>query len=152
MKRFSILVIALCAAAASASAAHVTTPDCHPTPPSLREYAVDFGHSIVEFSIKFAFARVKGRFTQGNGTILYESVAPERSSITMILETKSLDTGWPHRAEHLRTGDFFDTDQYPTIEFRSRRLWQTQGGWMAEGDLTMHGITKRITIPFQFLQ
>ncbi|MFL5487155.1 MAG: YceI family protein [Gemmatimonadaceae bacterium] len=151
MKDFSILIVALSAAAASASAAQAPRNCLRPSP-ALREYRVDFGHSIVEFSIKFAFTRVKGRFTQANGTILYDSAAPANSSITMILESKSIDTGWPHRDEHLRTSDFFDTDKYPTIEFRSRRLSQTERGWMAEGDLTMHGVTKPITMPFHFLQ
>ncbi|MFL5556996.1 MAG: YceI family protein [Gemmatimonadaceae bacterium] len=149
MKVVTIMALAISAAAAAQSGAQAP---CARQSPALREYRVDFGHSIVEFSIKFAFARVKGRFTQGNGTILYDSAAPANSSITMILESKSIDTGWPHRDEHLRTGDFFDTEKYPTIEFRSRRLSQTQRGWMAEGDLTMHGVTKRITMPFQFLQ
>jgi polyisoprenoid-binding protein YceI len=152
MKGSVVFLVALCVSASSASNAQVTSRNCPRTPPSLREYAVDYGHSIVEFSIKFAFSRVKGRFTQGNGTILYDSAAPASSSITMILDTKSLDTGWPHRDEHLRTGDFFDTEKYPTIEFRSQRLAQTQRGWVAEGDLTMHGVTRRITIPFDFVQ
>ena len=60
---------------------------CPSAPPALREYRVDFGHSIVEFSIKFAFSRVKGRFTAANGTILYDEARPANSSITMVLET-----------------------------------------------------------------
>jgi polyisoprenoid-binding protein YceI len=152
MKGFSILIVALYASAANGSGARVTSGNCFGAPTSLSEYSVDFGHSIVEFSIKFAFTRVKGRFTDAKGTILYDSAAPANSSITMILQSKSIDTGWPHRDEHLRTGDFFDTDKYPAIEFHSRRLSQTQGGWVAEGDLTMHGVTRRVIIPFQFLQ
>ena len=77
-------------------------------PPALREYTVDFGHSIVEFSIGFAFSRVKGRFTNAKGTILYDDANPANSSVTMVIEAKSIDTGWPHRDEHLRTDDFFD--------------------------------------------
>lgn len=153
MKKFSSL-LAIFTCAVTGSAAAPTPPNCRAaaTPPALREYRVDFGHSIVEFSIKFAFTRVKGRFTAAEGTILYDPVTPTNSSITMIIDSKSLDTGWPHRDEHLRTSDFFDTDKFPTIEFRSRRLSQAQRGWMAVGDLTMHGVTKRITIPFRLLQ
>ena len=125
---------------------------CPSAPPTLREYAVDYGHTIVEFSIKFAISRVKGRFTAGKGTIIYDEVTPANSSITMIFESKSIDTGWGHRDQHLRTSDFFDVDKYPTIEFQSRRLTRTNTGWIAEGDLTMHGVTRRITMPFEFLQ
>jgi polyisoprenoid-binding protein YceI len=152
MRVVATIITTLVVFAATESAAQAAASNCSHRSPSLREYRVDFGHSIVEFSIKFAFSRVKGRFTQGSGTILYDSAAPANSSITMIMESKSLDTGWPHRDDHLRTSDFFDIDRYPTIEFRSRRLSQTPRGWLAEGDLTMHGVTKQITIPFQFLQ
>ena len=125
---------------------------CPSAPPTLREYTVDYGHTIVEFSIKFAITRIKGRFTAGKGTIVYDEVAPENSSITMVFESKSIDTGWGNRDRHLRTSDFFDVEKYPTIEFQSRRLTRTNGGWIAEGDLTMHGVTRRITMPFEFLQ
>ena len=120
----------------------------------LQEYAVDAGHSIVEFSIGFAFSRVKGRFTHSKGTILYDSLRPERSSVTIVIDAKTIDTGWPHRDEHLRTSDFFDVEKYPTIIFQSERLTPTgaEGAWVASGTLTMHGVTKEIAIPFHFLQ
>ena len=76
----------------------------------IHEYAVDAGHSIVEFSVGFALTHVKGRFTDWTGTILYDSITPANSSITAILQTTSLDTGWPHRDQHLRTTDFFDVE------------------------------------------
>src|SRR5947209_506094 len=87
---------------------------------SLQEYAVDAGHSIVEFSVGFALARVRGRFPDSHGTILYDPEHPEQSSVSVVIETKTIDTGWPHRDEHLRTDDFFDAEKYPTISFQSR--------------------------------
>ena len=92
-----------------------------PAPP-LQEYAIDAGHSIVEFSIGFAFSRIKGRFQQVKGTILYDPADPAQSSVTVIIETNSLDTGWPHRDEHLRTSDFFDVERFPTIMFQSEQV------------------------------
>lgn len=123
-----------------------------PPAPLLQEYAIDAGHSIVEFSIGFAFSRVKGRFSQVKGTILYDPADPANSSVTVIIETNSLDTGWPHRDEHLRTSDFFDVERYPTITFQSERLTRSGDSWLAEGPLTMHGVTKRMVIPFRFPQ
>ena len=120
--------------------------------PRVQEYWVDAGHSIVEFSIGFAFSRIKGRFTDSKGTILYDASDPTRSSITVVIDAKTLDTGWPHRDEHLRTSDFFDVDKYPTITFRSQRIARTPPGWRADGDLTMHGVTKAISIPFKLLR
>lgn len=120
--------------------------------PRLQEYRVDAGHSIVEFSIGFAFSRVKGRFTHSKGTILYDSVAPASSSITIVIESKSIDTGWPHRDEHLRTSDFFDVEKYPNIMFQSERFARADKGWIAYGKLSMRGVTKQIAIPFHLLQ
>ncbi len=120
--------------------------------PMLQEYAVDAGHSVVEFSIGFAFSRIKGRFTHSKGTILYDSAAPANSSVTIVIESKSIDTGWPHRDEHLRTSDFFDVEKYPTIIFQSEQLTQTDKGWIANGKLTMHGVTRQIAIPFHYLR
>src|SRR4051794_6339283 len=112
-----------------ASAAAAQTPGAESSAPhALREYTVDFGHSIVEFSIGFAFSRVKGRFTDAKGTILYDESNPVRSSVTMVFDAKSIDTGWPHRDEHLRTDDFFDVGKYPTIVFQSERLTRSGDG------------------------
>ena len=119
-------------------------------PLTIQEYAVDAGHSIVEFSIGFAFSRVKGRFTHSTGTILYDAADPSRSSITVVIDARTIDTGWPHRDEHLRTSDFFDVEKYPTIVFQSDRLTQTATGWRADGRLTMHGVTRPVSIPFRF--
>jgi len=118
---------------------------------TLEEYAVDAGHSIVEFSIPFAFTRIKGRFTDWRGTMLYDRSNPANSSVSVVIETKSVDTGWPHRDEHLRTSDFFDVERFPRIVFQSDRVLATAGGWIADGRLTMHGVARPISLPFQLL-
>src|SRR5262245_32601439 len=115
-----------------------------PQRPALQEYTIDAGHSIAAFSVGFAFTHVNGRLTETHGTILYDPAAPERSSVTVVIDAKSLDTGWPHRDEHLRTDDFFDVDHFPTITFQSTRLTRSGETWVASGPLTMHGVTKEI--------
>lgn len=142
-----VLTLVICVACSAAAQAPRTES---PAAPVLREYTVDFGHSIVEFSIGFAFSRVKGRFTNAKGTILYDDANPGNSSVTMVVEAKSIDTGWPHRDEHLRTDDFFDVEKYPAIVFQSERLTRTGDGWIADGRLTLHGVTKPVAIPFRF--
>jgi polyisoprenoid-binding protein YceI len=122
-----------------------------PPPSRIHEYTVDAGHSIVEFSVGFALTHVKGRFTDWTGTILYDSITPGNSSITAILQTKSIDTGWPHRDQHLRTTDFFDVEHFPTITFQSTKLRPNGDSWIADGSLTMHGVTKPVSLPFRFL-
>jgi polyisoprenoid-binding protein YceI len=119
--------------------------------PTLDEFPVDAGHSIIEFSIPFAFARIKGRFTDSQGTILYDRTNPANSSVTVVIESKSIDTGWPHRDEHLRTSDFFDVEKYPKIVFQSERLRATPTGLIADGTLTLHGVTKNVSLPIQIV-
>ena len=118
---------------------------------TIQEYSVDAGHSIVEFSVGFALGRVKGRFQQTHGTILYEPEHPERSSVSIVIETKTIDTGWPHRDEHLKTDDFFDVEKYPTITFQSVAVEQAGEGWIARGPLTIHGVTREIALPFHLV-
>jgi len=117
-----------------------------------QEYTVDAGHSIVEFTVGFTVIRIKGRFKQWQGTVFYDSINPGNSSITAIFQTKSIDTGSPHRDKHLRTADFFDVEKFPTIIFQSEQVRvNADGSWTAEGPLTMHGVTKRVTLPFRFV-
>src|SRR6476469_3340501 len=149
MKNYRALILAICSA--STLGAQSSRP-VSPSASKLREYSVDFGHCIVEFSIGFAFSRIKGRFTDAKGTILYDEAQPLNSSVTMVIETKSLDTGWPHRDEHLRTSDFFDVEKYPTIVFQSDRIVPNGDAWTMQGRLTMHGATKQIAFPIRFIQ
>ena len=114
---------------------------------SLQQYQLDAGHSIVEFSIGFAFTHVKGRFTDPKGSIIYDPANPENSSVTIIAPSKSLDTGWGNRDRHLRTSDFFDVEKYPTVMFQSTRLRRNGKDFLMEGNLTMHGVTKAMTVP-----
>jgi polyisoprenoid-binding protein YceI len=118
--------------------------------PALREYRVDFGESIVEFSIKYAFSRIKGRFVEGNGTILYDETHPENSSVTIVFLAHSIDTASPLRDRHLRTSDFFDVEKFPTITFQSDRLVRSGDQWSMHGKLTMKGVTKDIMMPLRF--
>jgi polyisoprenoid-binding protein YceI len=114
---------------------------------SLQQYQLDAGHSIFEFSIGFAFTHVKGRFTDPKGSIIYDPATPENSSVTIIAPSKSLDTGWGNRDRHLKTSDFFDVETYPIVMFQSTRLRRNGRDWLMDGNFTMHGVTKAMTVP-----
>src|SRR6185436_17965460 len=125
-----------------------TSPVCPASPPPpaapvLQEYLMDSGESILEFSVGFAFSRVKGRFNWANGTVLYDAQNPANSSVTVVIETKTIATGSDFRDEHLRSSDFFDVERYPTIVFQSERFERAGDRWIAHGALTMHGVTKQ---------
>jgi polyisoprenoid-binding protein YceI len=137
MKCLVVVLLAVTATAARAQQGLAT----------LQQYQLDAGHSIFEFSIGFAFTHVKGRFTDPKGSIMYDPTNPENSSVTVIAPSKSLDTGWGNRDRHLRTSDFFDVDRYPTLMFQSTRLRRNGKDFLMDGNLTMHGVTKTMTIP-----
>ena len=120
-------------------------------PPALEAemFGVDFAHSSVEFSIRFmGLTNVHGRFTDFAGTIMYLERDVTRSTITVIIKAKSIDTGVPTRDNDLRGHSFFATDSFPTITFQSTRIEKTESGFVARGLFTLHGVTKELTIPF----
>jgi polyisoprenoid-binding protein YceI len=119
------------------------------SPEPMQEYRIDAGHSEVSFAIGFLGHPVRGRFDDVRGTISYAPDNPSASGITVVIATKSIATGSAHRDEHLRSPDFFDVARYPAIVFRSASVASRGGGFFATGALTMHGITRTVTIPFR---
>lgn len=120
------------------------------TAPEPIELRVDAGHSLAEFSIPFLYGRVKGRFDKIQGTLLVDSAAPRNSAVAVTIDARSINTGSAHRDEHLRSADFFDVARFPAITFRSRSVDRApDGGFVAAGPLTMHGVTREVRIPFR---
>src|SRR4051812_40904696 len=122
-----------------------------PTSPSFREYRVEAAHSSIAFDIPFLGHPVHGRFDDIRGTIVYTPQDLVRSSVTIAIATSSINTGSKHRDEHLRSSDFFDAASYPTIFFTSRTIQRTPNGFVVSGPLTMHGVTRDVSIPFREL-
>src|SRR3954468_24406712 len=110
-------------------------------------YKVDPVHSFVIFRIKhMEVGHVYGRFNEPNGQITIDDADPSKSSFTLELQTQKVDTGITKRDEHLRSPDFFNAKQFPTIKFASKEVKKTDKGYEAVGDLTLHGVTKSITV------
>jgi polyisoprenoid-binding protein YceI len=108
---------------------------------------VDPVHSTVEFRVKhLGIATVKGVFREYEGTIeVGEDSATTRAYGK--IKAASIDTGEPKRDEHLRSPDFFDAESYPEITFESTSIEViAEDEFHVTGDLTMHGITKPITL------
>lgn len=110
----------------------------------------DQGHSTIAFKVRHLLGTAKGKFTRFSGTIEVDREHPEKSSVSATIQAASIDTANAKRDEHLRTADFFNVRQYPEITFKSRRVKQTgpNAGEIA-GDLTMHGVTRPITLNVQ---
>jgi polyisoprenoid-binding protein YceI len=115
-------------------------------------YKVDPDHSGVGFTIRHFVSNVPGRFRDFDGSIRYDKLEPAASSIELTVRAASIDTGNNDRDEHLRSADFFEVQKFPTITFTSAEVKARDANLLeVTGDLTMHGATRRMTIPVQVL-
>lgn len=107
---------------------------------------------MIEFKVRHFFGNAKGKFTKFSGTIDVDREHPEKSSVTATIQAASIDTAIAKRDEHLRGEDFFSVQKFPEITFKSRHVKQT-GPNTGDiiGDLTMHGVTRTITLHVQLL-
>ena len=113
-----------------------------------RTFRIDKAHSEAIFQVRHLVTKVRGRFTDFEGTIDYNEADPTQSSVNFTIQATSIDTAEPDRDKHLRTADFFDVETYPTITFRSKRITgRGADKFDVTGDLTMHGVTKEIVLP-----
>jgi polyisoprenoid-binding protein YceI len=111
-------------------------------------WTLDPAHTLVEFAGRHMMVTtVKGRFKGVRGTITIDEADPARSAVEAELDAASLDTGNEQRDNHLKSADFLEVEQYPTITFRSTRV-EPQGNERARvtGDLTVHGVTREVTL------
>ena len=105
--------------------------------------------STVNFSIKnLAFNTVKGSFGGMKGNVIFDKENLSDASFEVCVDANSINTGNSKRDEHLRKEDFFDVEKYPTICFTSKNIINSKIGYTAWGNLTMHGVTKEVRIPF----
>ena len=112
------------------------------------DYSIDSAHSFVQFKISHVgVSWMIGTFEQVSGSFTYDSEAgPEGQSITVEIDTASVDTNHAERDKHLRSADFLDVDEFPTATFVSTGYEGDAEGGVMTGDLTLHGVTKPIAI------
>ena len=119
--------------------------------PPVGIYDVDAQHTTAEFVARHMLTKVRGRFPEVSGTIEIAE-APEDSHTEVELKTATLSTGSAMRDEHLRTSDFFETERYPTITYRSTGVRRTgDTTFELDGELTVRGVTKPLTLDGEFL-
>jgi polyisoprenoid-binding protein YceI len=118
----------------------------------LRTFTIDKAHSEATFQVRHLITKVRGRFSDFEGTIHFDEANPERSSVSFTVKTSSIDTSEPDRDTHLRSADFFSVAEYPTITFTSTRVQRVSGNqFEVAGPLTIRGITKEIAVPVTYL-
>ena len=115
-------------------------------------WAVDRNHSSAMFKIRHFTANVVGQFRAFEGSISLDRAKPNQSAVEFTLQTTSIDTGNESRDKHLRSADFFDVEKFPVITFKSTSVDpKTNEKFDVTGDLTIHGVTKRVTLPVTFM-
>lgn len=93
---------------------------------------------------------VKGGFTGMKGDFNFNESDVFNSNFDICIDSKTLNTKNEKRDTHLHSADFFDVEQYPTICYTSSYVSKTTDGYKTSGDLTIHGVTKSVEIPFTF--
>ena len=110
-------------------------------------YAYDPVHSSVGFKARhLSISWIHGRFNEVSGKFSIDRENPSKSTFELTIKVDSVDTANKARDEHLRQPDYFDTKQFPTIEFKSTSTKVVQAGYEVTGDFTMHGKTNPLTI------
>ncbi|WP_030866266.1 YceI family protein [Streptomyces sp. NRRL S-37] len=116
------------------------------------EYTIDPAHSTLGFVARHAMVtNVKGSFQDFTGTLHLDGADPAKSTATLDVVMDSIETGNADRDGHLKSADFFKTDEFPTMTFRTTGA-EALGGddYRITGDLTILGTTRPLTIDLEF--
>jgi polyisoprenoid-binding protein YceI len=110
------------------------------------KYTYDQVHSSISFKAQhLGISWIHGRFNEASGMFSLDREHPSKSTFELTIKVDSVDTANKARDEHLLLADYFDTKQFPTIEFKSTSTRAIEGGYKVTGNFMMHGKTKKIT-------
>ena len=116
-------------------------------------WQIDVTHSELTFRIRHLVSRVSGTFGQWSGTIVADPASLNGGSVSVDIQTASIDTRNERRDTHLRSADFFDAANHPTITFRSTRVQAARDGSLKVfGNLTIRGTTKPVVLDGRMLE
>ena len=119
---------------------------------AVRTLEIDRSHSEVAFQVRHLLGKVRGRFADFAGTIQFDPADPQASQIDVTIQAASIDTAEAQRDQHLRNADFFDVENIPTLTFKSTSVTPHGNNvYDVVGDLSIHGVTKRVRMPASFL-
>ncbi len=121
------------------------------TVPAPGVYTLDKAHTVIAFIARHLMVtKVRGTFDEFEGTVIVAE-DPMESSVQATIRTDSVSTAEPQRDAHLRSGDFFEQDRYPTMTFSSTAVRPAGGGkWQVTGDLTIKDVTRSVVLDLEF--
>ena len=112
-------------------------------------YNFDKAHSSIGFRVKhMGLVDVPGYFRDFTGTVNFNAQDVTKSTVEFTAKATSIDTGVAARDNHLRNADFFEVEKFPDLTFKSTKVEKKGNGYVLTGDLTMKGVTKSISVPF----
>jgi polyisoprenoid-binding protein YceI len=118
----------------------------------MTQWNIDASHSSLQFSVRhMVITKVRGAFESYRGTLELDEgddFAPRKVSV--VIDAASINTSERKRDEHLRSSDFLDVAAYPTLTFESRAIERAGRRYRIEGDLTIHGVTRPVTLDAEF--
>lgn len=110
-------------------------------------WQIESQKSKATFSVKhMMISTVKGSFSKLEGTVDYDGKNLKEAKVQASIDVDSIDTNSKQRDDHLRSKDFFNSKKYPKIKFTSKKITEREQGFDIEGDLTIHGVTKPVTL------
>src|SRR3984885_14008626 len=112
-------------------------------------WTIDPVHSEVSFVVRHMMvSKVRGRFDKFEGSIT-TAADPLQSSVNATVDLSSVNTGEPNRDNHIRSADFFEVESHPTMTFHSTGVRPDGGAFLLDGDLTIRGTTKPVTLKLE---
>jgi len=119
-----------------------------PSPAATATWQIDPAHTAAGFSVRhMMIATVRGQFKGVTGAVLWDDQDINNSSVDVTIDANTVDTGEPKRDADLKSANFFDVKNYPTITFKSTKIEKISAGKMkVTGNLTIHGVTKQVVL------
>ena len=110
-------------------------------------YTIDPAHSTAGFKVRHLMvSNVRGEFSKVTGTVVVDADAPENSRVDARIDASTIHTRDEQRDAHLKSADFLDVEKFPELTFVSKKINGRDGEWKVTGDLTIHGVTKEVTL------
>jgi polyisoprenoid-binding protein YceI len=115
-------------------------------------WQIDYSHSEINFTVRhMMISKVRGRFEDWSGTVNFDPINPENTNVDVTVQLASINTRENDRDDHLRSPDFFDVENYPTMHFKSTKVEQDDADeGKLYGELTIRDVTKPVVLDVEY--